>query len=452
MDIHDPADRNRIPIGLIGSSLAVEKMTHVIRTFPSFDPVTRTYDHEDDAPRIAQEMTMNGEVEVLLLFGPYLHRKVKEKLTTGVPIHYVPVTDAGLYAALFRLAAVGASRSSALSVSVDTLTQSMVKRALKDMGSGHITFQCYSGPPHASLEELTAFHTNAVRSGQATVALTGVEAVAEALRRSGIAHELLVPSEQDIIVSLERALLSTETRRSKEAQIVVGMINVDDFGRLVQNRTNEHEVQKLKLDIHRMVIDYVESLDGYSTHLGGDEYLFFTTRGIFERETGGYKTIPLAKEVNKAYGVSLSIGMGFGITANDAGTNARSALRKAKEAGGNSCFIVREDKSLIGPLEMAEPVMQVLSLTDSDLIKRAENAGMTSAYLSKLLQNTARTGKQEYQVHELAQLLGITVRSAHRLLQIWIDNGLADISGVEKVPRGRPRQLFRFDFLTDKDR
>ena len=73
------------------------------------------------------------------------------------------------------------------------------------------------------------------------------------------------------------------------------MINIDDFGTQALRRNNEHEVQKLKLDIHRMVLDYVESLDGYLTHLGGDEYLFFTTRGIFERETGGYKTIPWLK-------------------------------------------------------------------------------------------------------------------------------------------------------------
>lgn len=30
----------------------------------------------------------------------------------------------------------------------------------------------------------------------------------------------------------------------------------------------------LKLDIQRMILNYVESLDGYATYLGGDEYLF----------------------------------------------------------------------------------------------------------------------------------------------------------------------------------
>jgi len=362
-------------------------------------------------------------------------------------VHYVPLTDAGLYKALFRSMQLGLLSSG---ISVDTLTQTMVLRTLKDLGIDRSSVVVYEGPAYSTPEKLVAFHRENVVSGGCAVALTGVESVAQQLTHLQIANEWLVPTDHDIIVALERALLSTESRRGKELQIVVGMINVDDFGKMVMRRNNEHEVQKLKLDIHRMVLGYVESLEGYLTSLGGDEYLFFTTRGIFERETGGYKTIPLAKDANQSYGISLSLGIGFGTSANEAGTNARVALRKSKEAGGNTCFIVREDQTLIGPLEMADPVQAILSPTDAGLIKRAEDAGMTSAYLSKLLNHMARFSKYEYQVHELASMLNITVRSAHRLLLLWIDNGLVEVAGMEKVPKGRPRQIYRFPFLKDK--
>lgn len=63
----------------------------------------------------------------------------------------------------------------------------------------------------------------------------------------------------------------------------------------------------------------------------------------------------------------LSLGVGFGASANEAGTNARAALRKSKEAGGNVAFIIREDQTLIGPLEMSDPVQNVLSPTDVEL-------------------------------------------------------------------------------------
>ncbi|EFU43065.1 hypothetical protein PVOR_04863 [Paenibacillus vortex V453] len=440
-------ERNRTPvqqirIGIIGTQTIVDKILKVIETFPSFDPVPLVFQDEAEAPALAERI--GSEVEVMFLSDPLSQRKVKDLGQVEIPVHYVPVTDAGLYKALFY---AGQRGRLAGGISVDTLTEAMVVRTMKDLGIPAVQAVIYDGPAYAPKQSLIAFHRSQYESGTSFVAFTGVESVADELTQLGIPNEWLLPSDQDIVVSLERALLSTASRRSREGQIVVGMINIDDFGAQALRRNNEHEVQKLKLDIHRMVLDYVESLDGYLTHLGGDEYLFFTTRGIFERETGGYKTIPLAKDVNKTYGISLSIGMGFGQSASLAGTNARIAMRKAKEVGGNACFIVREDGTLIGPLEMADPVQEVLSFTDAELIKRAEDAGMTSAYLSKLLNQRARSGKYEYKVHELAHLLDITVRSAHRLLQLWTDNDLVKIAGIEKVPRGRPRQIFRFTFL-----
>ncbi|MFC5467512.1 hypothetical protein ACFPPD_02200 [Cohnella suwonensis] len=435
----------QIKIGIIGTDAIVNRILRVLKSFPTFLPLARIADRESDVLRAAEEL--GAEAEVLLLSGPISHRAVKHGATLSVPVHYVPLTGAGLYKALFS--AFRAGRLD-VGVSVDSLTKAMVARTLADLGLEHTRVVVYDGPAYSSPDKLVAFHRQLAESGHCSVALTGVEQAAEQLGRFAVPNEWIVPSDQDIIVTLERALLSTESRRGKESQIVVGMINVDDFGKLAMRRTNEHEVQKLKLDIHRMVLDYVESLDGYLTSLGGDEYLFFTTRGIFERETSGYKTIPLAKDANKSYGLSLSVGIGFGASANDAGTNARSALRKAKEAGGNACFIVREDATLIGPLEMADPVQSILSPTDASLIKQAEDAGMTSAYLSKLLHHMARFNKYEYKVHELAAMLNITIRSAHRLLLMWIDGGLVDIAGYEKVPKGRPRQIYRFTFLMDK--
>jgi len=435
----------QIKIGVIGTASIIDRMLSVMKAFPTFVPVTRVIEHESEAPAAAMEVS--GEVEVLLLSGPLAHRLVKEQLPPSIPVHYLPLTGAGLYKALFRAMQSGKLQGG---ISVDTLTKTMVTRTLKDLGLEHIRIAVYDGPAYASPDKLVAFHQSQFTAGHCSVAFTGVEYVARQLETLQVPSEWLLPSEQDMTVTLERALLSTESRRNKEAQIVVGMINVDDFGKLVMLRHNEHEVQKLKLDIHRMVLGYVESLDGYSMSLGGDEFLFFTTRGIFERETGGYKTIPLAKDANKSYGISLSVGIGFGVTANEAGTNARAALRKAKEAGGNTCFIVREDVTVIGPLEMADPVQAILAPTEPALIKRAEESGMTSAYLSRLLANTAKFGKYEYKVHDLASVLGISVRSAHRLLLLWIDNGLAEIAGMEKVPKGRPRQIYRFPFLMDK--
>jgi predicted ArsR family transcriptional regulator len=55
----------------------------------------------------------------------------------------------------------------------------------------------------------------------------------------------------------------------------------------------------------------------------------------------------------------------------------------------------------------------------------------------------------DYTAHELASVLGVTVRSAHRILLQWMDASLVEIVGEEKVSsKGRPRQIYRLSFLT----
>jgi hypothetical protein len=176
--------------------------------------------------------------------------------------------------------------------------------------------------------------------------------------------------------------------------------------------------------------------------------MFVTTRGIFERETKGYKSIPLAREAEKSLGLTLSMGIGFGLSANEAGTHARLALRQSKEAGGDVAFIVREDGGVIGPLEMTEPWEIDLSLISPELIAKAEQTGMNSAYLSKLVVDVSRRGRTKYTAAELSTLLGVTVRTVHRLLVTWLDEGLVRIVGEERSNgKGRPKQIFDLTFI-----
>ena len=58
-----------------------------------------------------------------------------------------------------------------------------------------------------------------------------------------------------------------------------------------------------------------------------------------------------------------------------------------------------------------------------------------------------RKNINEFTAHELANMMGITVRSAHRIILKWMDAGIISVIGTEKLlSRGRPRQVFRLDF------
>ncbi|MDQ1912759.1 hypothetical protein RAC89_20420 [Paenibacillus sp. GD4] len=433
-----------IRIGFIGPAPMMALLRKAARGFPSFEPICRIYENVNEAVQLTDALA--EEVEVILYSGPIAYQLCIEQCHLTIPVHYIPLTGSGLYRSLFRM-----NRLWGLGpMSVDTLPLQPFRHAFQELGEQLPELIFCPAQERIDVEEIKKFHLEQFRSGRSQGALTALRSVYEALAAEGVPCDWVLPTEQDAVVSLERALLSTQTRRSKESQIVFGLVQVDDFRKVAENTRSEHEFQRVKLDIQRLMLEYVETLEGHMTMVGGDEYLFVTTRGTFERLTGGYKYIPLAPKKRIGHSLSFSIGIGFGRTANEAGTHARTALIRAQEAGGATCFIVREDESLLGPIELGEPASGTITLLDADLVKRAKEAGLTEAYLSRLVSSASRAGKSEYDVHELSSALGITVRSTHRLILQWVDADLAEVVREERrSAKGRPKQIIRFPFLTN---
>ncbi|NGP46743.1 hypothetical protein G4V62_17995 [Bacillaceae bacterium SIJ1] len=277
--------------------------------------------------------------------------------------------------------------------------------------------------------------------------MTGVKEVADALLAQKLHCQWITPTHQDYVGALERALLSTEKRRHRESQVVVGLMRIHQFQQSIKHMTSEHDIARLKLDVHRTLLDYVNELEGHLAN-NGEEYIFFTTRGVFERVTHGYKSMPLLEDVKHAFGFTLSVGVGFGQTANEAGAHARIALRQANDEGGHQCFIVTEDKRIVGPVDTAAPLVYPTAVTDEGLLKKAEAAGMNAVHMQKLMAQVARFDKTHYTATELADVLGVTLRSTHRILLRWLDADLVQTAGVEKTTtRGRPRQVYVLGFL-----
>lgn len=431
-------------IGIIGPDILLQMTKGVLKSFPNLSPIYSSSNKNT--------MQMMREVDVLVFLEYHLYEEAKQEIAFSIPAHHIPLMGTGLYRTLLLIK----NNYRQKTLSIDLIAEKYVEQILFELGeTGYDFLNLHHKKGHAGLlEEIIDFHTTNFLNHQ-SIALTGICEVAERLTENRIPNELVIPTEQDMIVAFERALLAAETRRNKESQIVFGIIHIDDFNKVTERCASEHEVQLLLLKVQQMLLDYTKHLDGHLINTGGDEYSFITTRGIFERETRGYKFIPLIKESKSELGITLSIGVGFGSTAAEAGSHARLALRQAKELDGDVCYIVREDKSVLGPVEIAANTQYErydLSITDSKLLDKAQKAGMSAAYMTKLMARVARYKKYDYTAQELASTLNITNRSAHRILLKWMDAEIVDIVGEERItPKGRPSRIYRLTFIIEDE-
>lgn len=426
-----------IKIGIIGPTWIETRIKRCIKRFPNFHPTFKTSNNIYDAITFTKEL--GNSCDVLLYSGyiPYYISRVSR--VYSVPAHYIPVKGASLYRAFYRLQK---RLESIDTVSIDTLKRNDLKELNLDLDENINSIHYSEKITLTDTDKIVQFHADNFSKSKADCALTSLKVVSDKLNELAVPNEWILPTDGDIIVTLERALLATEKRKKLESQIVFGIIYIANFETLKREATNEQSIQRLNLEIQNIILDFVDLLEGHLTSLGGDEYMFVTTRGTFERVTQGYKYFPLFDN-EKQMKIKISAGVGFGITASEAGSHARIALLQSIEYGEGNCFIVKEDRSVIGPIENEIPLIYPLTITDEHIIKKAENASVSPFYIKKVIALLQRKNTNTFTAHELASSLGITTRSANRLIVRWLDLDLIKISGLEKLKRrGRPRQVY----------
>lgn len=426
-----------IKVGVIGPLWIYDTLVRCFNLFPSIQPIFRLSDEIDKAKEFTIEL--REEVDCLFYSGRIPYLVAKEEVPIEVPAFYIPLKGAGLYKALYKMK----SKMNITQISFDGIPNDYIELVKNNLDET-FTYDIYNDLVSVeSVEDIVNFHRQNVAKESKTVVITSLKLVSDLLTNNHIVNEWLKPSEEDIIVAIERMLLGTNQRKQKEMQIIIGRILIENSTSPTTDFMTEQQIQKKNHTTYRLLLHFAEQMSGYLTALSSTEYLFITNRGIFERVTEGYKVMPIIDELKKKIGVTLSIGIGFGFSALEAGSHARVALIQAQENGGDSCYIVNEDRSVFGPIDLVAPMKYPLAVTDQLLIKQSESVGMNAANIEKTMALIRRKKKNEFTAHELASVLGITPRSAHRIVQSWLDAALIEVIGTEKISRrGRPRQVF----------
>lgn len=420
-----------VRVAVIGPADMVVQATDVAESIPGIRVLPLSYEHEAQAPELYRQA--GGQAEVVLFTGPLAYQRTVAEVRTTVPALYIPYSAMWLYASLFRVA----DRDSLRRVSVDTMGRRVVEETYRELGIPLLDLyvQEYAGIPDP--EQAVGFHLQLYREGKTSHALTCLRRVYARLGSLGVPCAWLVPSRVAMAEALEKAMLVGESVRARGMQLVVGLVRIHPD----QGAVTPLQQQRARLRVYNVLLGFAEEIDGHLWHDGGDEYQFFTTRMLFEKCTNFCTSWNLVERFNRA-GVRVSVGVGFGETANRAGANARMALEEAVRAGGNKCYVMTEHRRLIGPLD-AGPVVYEVRSTDPALLDLARELGMAPASLSRVLAVLESLG-EEFTAQEVAASLQVAARSANRILGRLEAGGLVAQVGKEAPGRrGRPRRVYR---------
>ncbi|MCH7323091.1 transcriptional regulator [Solibacillus sp. MA9] len=427
MTNHNTLYTSQSLVAIISPEMMLPAIKESLRGFPS---IQAQYFILHDSLLTEELITFITQYEMLVIADPFIYQQLKN-YDSSLKLYQLNSRAIQLY----QLLLTHQIKKQEKSYSFDFMQESDILAITHQL---HQKID-YVFSTDVAIEQIVENHISYAKQGYHPV--TTVAAVHEKLRSLNLASDYLIPTKQEMIVAFERVLLASKSRQNKETQIVYGIIQFEAIA--------SQDYSKVK----QILQQFSQQMDGHLITLNPLQYSFITTRGQFERETLGYKHLPLLSQFKEELHINCTIGIGFGINAYESGRHAKQALYQANDNGPNVCYIVREDSRVIGPIDTTVFInyeQYPLAITDLQLLERAEKAGMSASYISKLMGRITKHQKYIYTAEELAQTLNITLRSANRILLKWLDAGLVDIIGEEKVAhRGRPKRIYFMQFLEE---
>ena len=384
-------------------------------------------------------LRLGTDVDVWLFAGPVPYAYARQAGALRQPATYVPLGGSALCAALLRASRQEGCDLSRLSV--DVLSRAEVEDAFADIGLG--TGHVHVREEPAAAAALAAFHERLWRRRETTAAVTCLESVAQRLAAQDIPAFVVRPTRSAIGAALRTATLLGTQRRLEDAQLAVAVIEVPALRETPRRSSARQPREELRLVVHRLLLQEAQRINATLSPAGGDCFLVTATRGSLSGATDGFRVPPFTQRARAELGIALEVGVGLGQTAQDAEAHARAALARADaDPGARGFTLDREGHALLpGPRE--PPGVRA---------GRPRGLATLSRLTDQLRQDAGpqvEAAPHVVDAETAGRLLGVTARTARRLLRTLAEEGLAWPLPPNRTPQpGRPRQLYRL--VTEK--
>ncbi|MCG5215997.1 response regulator [Streptosporangium soli] len=404
---------NGLPVGvaLIGPGDLVSRVEAVCAEYPDVRPIALPYGHEDETVDLVR--AAHDEADALLFTGVVPWTMAQEARLLDRPAAYVSYNGATLLRGLVELLRLGHDVSGA---SIDILPPGQVEETMREAHLPTAKLQILGYRPGLTSEDFVAFHRLARERG-ATVAITCLRSTYEVVEHDLPALRLL-PSRHSIRDALGTLVLRVRDARSTDAQIAIGLIELDPGGRV---------------DVRELT-----ALGGSLARVDGDTYLLITTRGPLRELTHDFTRLPLLDTL----GAGARIGLGLGGTAAQAEARARRALTRAGKLGPKSAVAALDEGTEV--ILSAAPADSVTPATPASLTVVSRRVGLRKETLQRLRGLAEAEATGELTARTVSTGLGIEEGSARRLLKRLERAGLAEQIGSRNEGRsGRPPVIYR---------
>lgn len=260
------------------------------------------------------------------------------------------------------------------------------------------------------------------------VIVTRLANLSPALTEHGIKHYLLAPSRATIADCADRLVNRINSGNYADMLLVSGILETE------ADRQEEF-VRILSVFNRQSGMNLVLSRENGRIRIT-------TSNRHFRLLTGDLTDCRVSQALREKSACAYALGWGVGYDLQSAHANAQKALKIARHTGSRCTFAVTEQGRVVGPLLSHNRIVFEAD-TDRQTEELCRRYDISRLHLKRIHALIASRKSSVFTSDELAESLGISPRSARRILLRLSESGGAELAEPEDTGlRGRPAQRY----------
>ena len=426
--------RREVTIGVVGTAAANRR---IFRVAERMDGSVRLSGAvcEDAGGARQKALQLVADVDVILFSGPLSYDLALESGELPVPAVFVPPGGSAIPTMMLRASLH--DRVDLKRVSFDTVSASEVHDTYAELGMPSDDVHVLEYRRDLEPGDYFEFHQACFAEGRTASAVTTHPAVEEKLREAGVPVLMLRPDVRVLRAALGTALLVGGGASLSNERTVFLIVRVPDALAPRRKAYTNSSFTQLRLDLMQELLREGRRMDALVLPLDDTGVLVCASMGSLRAATDDLSTMPMVRRLREALGFDPEIGIGAGRTAAEAIGNAERAAGMTAESEGRAAVMV-------GPEGM---VVRIPSDGAGErTVTFGESEPREAEILRQLLDAMAEAGVDSgtVQAEQVAELLGVTLRTARRYLRGLVDANLAwRLPPTQTSKVGRPPIPYR---------
>lgn len=260
----------------------------------------------------------------------------------------------------------------------------------------------------------------------------------------GIPYVAVFPSEEMIVKSIRNALNELRLDQIAEKEILSILIRLP-FSEEIEQEEQEYR----EATLYKFLADYRKSRHlHFSIEQGFNQFELHSEIPAGEDNAGALDFLRHAlTELKRKLDFPFRIGIGIGASRDRSRCFAEQALMEANRYGRNDAFLVDKEDIVLGPL--SQDARLAADYTNEKALLFAREQGISDTNILKLVSLFQEEKNRLLSSQSLSSLLGVTGRSASRILAKLLELGMVEQLRESEQPekagrQGRPIHYFRF--------